>query len=501
MKDAQEVSPGRVRWLRRYLILGYAVVVVVAIAFVSLLAIRTTDRVLKNKVSTMATALNTQMQLNMDSYLSRMETVGMLAFGIPDAYTYDATAQGLDAYEALATEKEISDKLYSLCIMENFVDYGIVYRNNHTVGKISNGTMTLFGDRLYTDLSAMVSRQRTRDGWSAGYGDNFKRIYYVKEIHENALLVISFYMTELEDVFDNPEMLRDMRICLTDQDYRILYDSMDAGEVGTPVGADLMNRIQGHEQVTVLDDEYLVTVSGCGDDWYVICSVPTRIILEEKNEMRLYILAAALVAALLAILLGSVISIKLSDAVTQMVTALVNKAHIDQLTGIFNKHSFEEYTRSRLQNAPAAEQHVLILLDVDDFKSVNDTLGHVYGDRVLARIGSALRAVFSSDDYLGRIGGDEFCVFMNTPAPGEGDYRRFVEEKCRALAEAFHGMYTGENGDYKISASIGVAMFPTDGETFEALYAGADKALYASKAAGKDTYTFCEAGAGEADAT
>ena len=125
---------------------------------------------------------------------------------------------------------------------------------------------------------------------------------------------------------------------------------------------------------------------------------------------------------------------------------------------------------------------------------------------MLARIGSALRAVFSSDDFLGRIGGDEFCIFMNTAAPEGTDYRRFVEEKCRRLAETFRGMYTGDNKDYKISASIGIALFPECGQEFGTLYTCADKALYGSKAAGKDTYTFydasmADAGTREADAT
>ena len=146
----------------------------------------------------MASSLTVQMKLNINSYISRMETIATLAFASEEAYTYDATATDNDEYESLNTEKIISDKLYSLCIMENFVDYGIVYRNNRTVGKVSNGTVNLFGDRIFTDLSTMISRQRTSDGWGTGYNDDFKRIYYVKQIHENAILVLSFTLLNLK---------------------------------------------------------------------------------------------------------------------------------------------------------------------------------------------------------------------------------------------------------------------------------------------------------------
>ena len=126
---------------------------------------------------------------------------------------------------------------------------------------------------------------------------------------------------------------------------------------------------------------------------------------------------------------------------------------------------------------------------MDNFKGVNDTLGHAYGDKVLARIGSMLRATFSTEDYLGRIGGDEFCVLMNTQPEDGKSYEDYVIGKCEEICAAFREHYTGDDGSYKISASIGCALFARDGEDFETLYKSADKALYASKERGKDTYT------------
>ncbi|MCI7804349.1 MAG: diguanylate cyclase, partial [Oscillospiraceae bacterium] len=86
-------------------------------------------------------------------------------------------------------------------------------------------------------------------------------------------------------------------------------------------------------------------------------------------------------------------------------------------------------------------------------------------------------------------GGDEFCVLLNIPANRQQDYMKLVHEKCRALCDAFHNNYTGCNGDYKISASIGVSVYPDDGNSFPELYKRADAALYFSKHKGKDTFT------------
>jgi diguanylate cyclase (GGDEF)-like protein len=172
-----------------------------------------------------------------------------------------------------------------------------------------------------------------------------------------------------------------------------------------------------------------------------------------------------------------------------MVTALNKKAHIDQLTGILNKRSFEECTEAAIRYAGSKEKYALILLDVDNFKGVNDTLGHAYGDRVLAEIGDILRAVFRQEDYLGRLGGDEFAVFLNIPLSMQQDYQNFVKSKCAELCSAFHNNYTGDDGTYKVSASIGAALYPAHGATFGELYRLADSALYNSKSQGKDMYT------------
>ena len=491
MANSKSVSSGdqRIRWLKPAMIISYALVIVLSLTIVSLLAVKKTDRVLKNKVSNMATSLNVQMKLNLNSYLSRMETIATLAFGEQEAYTYDSTDPNKDEYEAIATEKVISDKLYSLCIMENFVDYGIVYRDNRAVGKLSNGTKNLFGDKIFEDLSAMATRQHSNDGWATGYNNDFTRIYYVKMIHENALLVISFYGSELEAVFDNPEAVSGMDVRLTDDQFNIIYSSV-RNEVGSTLPESIASRVKDKNAVTVMDDEYLITVNSSGERWYVICSIPTSIILSEKNDMQLYIYIVALVAALLSVIIGTVLSFKLTAPVKNVVTTLDSKAKNDLLTGILNKRSFEEYTENCVTSSLPTEHHALILLDLDNFKGVNDTLGHAYGDQVLTNVGAILRSIFTPNDYIGRIGGDEFCVCLNTPPMDDENYKNLVIRKCNELCEAFRNNYTGDDGSYKISGSIGIAMFPECGTTFKELYAASDKALYASKKRGKDTYTF-----------
>ncbi len=155
----------------------------------------------------------------------------------------------------------------------------------------------------------------------------------------------------------------------------------------------------------------------------------------------------------------------------------------DLLTNCLNKVTTEYAVKHSIESAPESS-HALFIIDVDDFKSVNDNLGHYFGDIALMDIAKNLRANFRGADIIGRIGGDEFLVFVKDVSNSQ-----VITAKAEAIVNAFKNSYSGENNDYKISGSIGVAIYPKHAHTYDELYQCADKALYSSKMAGKDCYT------------
>ncbi len=164
--------------------------------------------------------------------------------------------------------------------------------------------------------------------------------------------------------------------------------------------------------------------------------------------------------------------------------ALEIRSKTDLLTKCYNKLTSESMISDILNQANGGS-HAIFIIDIDDFKSVNDNLGHHFGDMVLSEVAGNLRACFRNADVVGRIGGDEFIVFLK-----DVDDIKIIEEKAQKIANAFKNTYSGENNSYKISGSIGIARFPIDGQSYEDLYKAADKALYRSKLQGKDCYTF-----------
>ncbi len=161
---------------------------------------------------------------------------------------------------------------------------------------------------------------------------------------------------------------------------------------------------------------------------------------------------------------------------------LEEKTRIDLLTGCYNKISAEQIISNKLLSEKD-KNHALFIVDIDNFKAVNDNLGHFFGDEVLKEVAGNLKASFRNQDVIARIGGDEFVVFIENITNFE-----LIKEKASRIVEAFNKTYSGENKDYSISGSVGIAFYPKSADTYDELYKAADKALYQAKLSGKNRY-------------
>lgn len=161
---------------------------------------------------------------------------------------------------------------------------------------------------------------------------------------------------------------------------------------------------------------------------------------------------------------------------------ITNEAQHDGLTGLYNRRTFDDFVNEFVVRRPGDKEGTLFLVDMDNFKSVNDTLGHLAGDEALKTLAGAMRVVFPGG-YLGRYGGDEFVVFM-VDCVSPKDIERYAGELNRKMAKDIEA-----NGkSVKVSVSIGAANTVGVRECSE-LYTKADKALYHSKENGRNQYT------------
>jgi diguanylate cyclase (GGDEF)-like protein/PAS domain S-box-containing protein len=162
----------------------------------------------------------------------------------------------------------------------------------------------------------------------------------------------------------------------------------------------------------------------------------------------------------------------------------------DSLTGLANRHEFHSrFTDMRAAAARHGKLLLLLLLDLDRFKAVNDRLGHAFGDALLQQVAHRMRATVRDTDFLARLGGDEFAILM--PDADSAEMGGTIAEK---LVEALSRPFQLDSHEVHVGASVGVSVYPNDAVEFKSLFNKADLALYRAKDEGRGGYRFYTAG-------
>lgn len=149
----------------------------------------------------------------------------------------------------------------------------------------------------------------------------------------------------------------------------------------------------------------------------------------------------------------------------------------DELTGLLTRTAFVSRVEALCAKQERSARHAIVMLDIDNFRAINDAFGYQFGDRALREAAADLRTVLRKDDFAARFGGDEFMLCL-CDIPDEDE---FLDHRCHALCRLLSKQFDDETA---MTASIGAAVFPTDGETFDLLYRHADREMSRAKQAG-----------------
>jgi diguanylate cyclase (GGDEF)-like protein/PAS domain S-box-containing protein len=166
---------------------------------------------------------------------------------------------------------------------------------------------------------------------------------------------------------------------------------------------------------------------------------------------------------------------------------IAHLAHYDALTDLPNRVLFREQIERELQRANHGEHFALLYIDIDEFKGINDSLGHHVGDELLKGVATRIRSCIGDADLIARLGGDEFAVIQRAVG-SNSDIVEFVSR----IHEAIRQPYQCLGHQLSTDASIGIALAPQDGTDLDQLIKNADLAMYAAKADGRRTHRFFE---------
>lgn len=221
--------------------------------------------------------------------------------------------------------------------------------------------------------------------------------------------------------------------------------------------------------------------------WSVIIGVNQRYV--NVAQKQLYNRAYKGVNQMLILLIAAVVIVLIINICSRITgiksnNELKEKADTDLLTGLDNKLATERKIKEYMAESPNSLA-MMFVLDIDNFKKINDTMGHAFGDEVLRELGRQIGINFRVTDIIGRTGGDEFTIFLKNLKDDSNTLR-----EAQKLVYFFRHFQVGDYVKYSATASIGAAIFPNDGKDFDALYKSADAALYKAKKRGKNQLAF-----------
>ncbi len=159
------------------------------------------------------------------------------------------------------------------------------------------------------------------------------------------------------------------------------------------------------------------------------------------------------------------------------------EASKDAATGLMNKRAIMEYAAQKIREA-ADKELALLVIDIDDFKHINDNYGHLFGDQVIFRVAETIKKIVGIRGTVARFGGDEFVVLLEN----------YDSETMEYILKTLYGeiglLFQDTQAGFRVKISTGIAHYPKDGRTYEELFHNADKALYMAKGNGKNNYVF-----------
>ena len=190
------------------------------------------DVLVKKTASQLIAAHNQQMEMNLNSYLSKVEKAASLLYSEEEYYTFDPGDENMDPYEKQEITSDMTDRINDLGILDNYTDFSVVYRNDDRIGWLSKVTRAMYSDKqMYADFDSILNAGNGDYAWVFGLNGNTDHLYYLKRYNEQAIIMISFYSLELKQYFVIPEELNGMNVTLVDEENHILYAN-DESRIG-----------------------------------------------------------------------------------------------------------------------------------------------------------------------------------------------------------------------------------------------------------------------------
>ncbi|WP_459479793.1 methyl-accepting chemotaxis protein [Clostridium saccharoperbutylacetonicum] len=311
------------------LIITYIVISFIPILLISTLTYINNKKILTTKVSNLSNETSVQTKLNIDSYLSQIENATSLVFAHDNILVFNPNNKLLDKYQIEKTKTEIDDYLQSISLLQNFTDFALIYNDGTTIGKISETTNKLYDlHTIYSNLSHSVNVNNSKSCWLTGKDSNFNKLYYIKQVNDKSLMLVSIYTDELDEIFEKLDIESGARLTLVNDENNIIY-STKKDSIGSKINDNIANNIADSSSKIFESNNELITYNTCNNGWKLINSIPKNYILKETSTSAIYGIIVAIICMILSGLLGWFLANKISKPIRNIVTKMQTAADGD----------------------------------------------------------------------------------------------------------------------------------------------------------------------------
>ncbi|MEQ3339566.1 methyl-accepting chemotaxis protein [Clostridium butyricum] len=308
--------------LKNKLILTYVAIAFIPIVIVSSVSFIINKTILTTKVSNLSNNVSIQAKLNIDNYLNEIEDSTSLVFAHDNILTFTPLNPSLSQYDITNTENEIDEYLLSISLLQNFTDFSLIYKDGSTIGKISETTTKIYNmNTLYSELKSTVINNKNKCSWITGKDGDFNKLYYIKQVNNNALMLTSIYTDELDEVFDKLNDGSGSCYTLINNDNFVIYSNnrnLISSEIDTNIYKDLSDK---SSQILSSNNE-LITVNTCDNGWKLISSIPKSYIFKEIYLISFVNVIIALVCMIASGIFGSLLAKKICVPIIDIVTKM-----------------------------------------------------------------------------------------------------------------------------------------------------------------------------------
>ena len=423
----------------------------------------------------LVSTLNLQLQKGVDNYLRKLEDTGKILFSHNDYIEYNAAASKGDKYVSLQLENEMSDFLVSLSTMDNYSDFGIVYSNNHTVGRINDGTIDLYGTDLYKSLCSSLGDRKTC--WTTGYNGNYKRLYYLRRVNDNAVLAASIYTDELTGVFVANVQLENVKVMLTDNSKHIIYSS--SASITGVLDDEYSKDWTDEAGFTVVDTRYIESVNTCGSDWHIVS------VLDLNEQILMYkkigVVSFAILMAGILIIISFVFLAVAGQKEPEKSPYFSKMETVDGLTGLCNAETAENLIAEKIETCITGSTIMLALVCIKNFDLIEENYGITGKNEALLTVSALLKDFYGEKNIVGKTGENEFEVFADFTEYDLFKAHDKLKNSLKALDERLSECQLSSGRGY-IKCCVGAAVYPDSSSDYDELYECAKTSLQKSVA-------------------